>query len=135
MAFAVSGTRNTGNPFEDVQVIVDPAQNSVGDVTVTTTDTDLLAWICITDSSDVADNGTGNAAFSPPTGPGAFTEVIDNNYDSIAWYADTTSGSRTVSGGSITSDSVHHGAMVIAFAPEPAGGGGGGGGAVAWIGA
>lgn len=138
MAFAVSGARTTGDPFEDVQTTVDASGNSVSGVTVTTTDTDLLVWICITASDDIADGGSGDAVFSPPTSPGAFTEVIDNLYDSIAWYADTTSGSRTVSGGSITSDSAHHGAMVMAFIPEPSGGDGGGdggNGVVAWLGA
>jgi hypothetical protein len=52
---------------------------------------------------------------SPATSPGAFTEVIDNDFNEIAWYADTTSGTRTVSGGTI--DNSQHAQMVMAFVP------------------
>jgi hypothetical protein len=106
-AYAMDGCRGTGDPFEDLDVGVNTG-TSVTTLTSTTTDNDLLVF------HGIGDSNNGPMDWTPPTGPGTFTEVIDNDYNHISWLADTASGSRSVSGATMSTNQIH-GQMVIAF--------------------
>lgn len=80
----------------------------------TLTDDGFLLWI------GASDTNNGDAVdWTPPTGPAAFTEVINTSYMTFAYLSGSgTAGSKSVSGAT-TSISINHGQMVLAFPGAP----------------
>lgn len=112
MAITLRNVTPTGDPFVDVQTSNNTTGTAVANINVTTTGKTGLVFVGIGDSNN------GPMDWTPPTGPAAFAELLDNDYDSLAFLMDSGSGTRTISGATM-SVSQAHGQMVMALAPAP----------------
>lgn len=104
--FCMTGVITTGDPIGSQFASWTGTAGSLGSVQLTTSFAPGLVWSNYNDT-----NGT----HTPPTN---FTEVIDFDCGSGAYYLPGTTGTHTASGGSVTSSS-NSAVVMVALEPEP----------------
>jgi hypothetical protein len=104
--FCMTGVISTGDPIGAHFTSWTGLAGSIGSLQLTTSFAPGLVWSNYNDT-----NGT----HTPPT---SFTETMDFDCGSGAYYLPGTTGTHTASGGSITSSS-NAAAVMVALEPEP----------------
>lgn len=104
--FCMTGVKTSGDPIGSHFASWTGTAGTFGSVQLTTSFEPGLVWSTYNDT-----NGT----HTPPT---SFTEVIDFDCGSGAYYLPGTTGTHTASNGSVTSSS-NAAAIMVALEPEP----------------